>query len=153
MVDDKQDGLVIHAEEDEVVSSTDIEENRLTKRCIAPMISRFIRDEWTNGDEAVSQASALRQTWLFEQEWGETRDGAEVIARDAKRIKQIAGSLYDVRKYVNAETTRNLRQWESRSRPLVADDPPRLLDIDVKAKLGEDLFFDETIPRHESKLG
>ena len=35
----------------------------------------------------------------------------------------------------------------------MADDPPRLLDIDVKAKIGEDLFFDESIPRHESKLG
>ena len=34
----------------------------------------------------------------------------------------------------------------------MAGDPPRLLDIDVKAKLGEDFFFDETIPRHESKL-
>ena len=55
----------IHAEEDEVVSSTDIEENRLTKRCIAPMISRFIWDRWIDGGEVVSQAS-LRQTWLFE---------------------------------------------------------------------------------------
>ena len=81
----------------------------------------------------MSQASALRQTWLFEQEWGEMRDGAEVTATEAKRIKEIAGSSYDVRKYVNAETTRNLRQWESRSNPLVADDPQRLLDIDVKA--------------------
>ena len=76
-----------------------------------------------------------------------------MIARKAKRIKQLAGSSYDVRKYVNAETTRNLRRWESPSRPLVADDPPRLLDIDIKAKLGEDFFFDETIPQHESKLG
>jgi len=33
------------------------------------------------------------------------------------------------------------------------DDPARLLDIDVKAKLGEDFFLDETIPRHESKQG
>ena len=36
---------------------------------------------------------------------------------------------------------------------IVADDPPRLLDINVKDKIGEDLFFDEPIPRHESKRG
>ena len=40
-----QMGWPIHAEEDEVVSSIDIEENRLTEQCIAPMISRFIRDK------------------------------------------------------------------------------------------------------------
>ena len=44
-----QMGWSIHAEEDEVVSRTDIEENRLTKRCIAPMISSFIRDRWIDG--------------------------------------------------------------------------------------------------------
>ena len=75
-----------------------------------------------------------------------------IVTREAKRIQQIAGSSYDVRKYLNAETTRNLGRWESRSRPLVAYDPPRLLDVDVKTKLGEDFFLDETIPRHESKL-
>ena len=84
---------------------------------------------------------------------GRSARRCRTIAREAKRIKQIAGSSYDVRKYVNAETARNLRRWESRLRPLVADDPPRLLDIDVNAKIGEDLFFDEPIPRHELKLG
>ena len=74
-----------------------------------------------------------------------------MVTREAKRIK-IAGSSYDVRKYVHAETTRNLRRLASRSRPLVADDPPRLLDVDVKAKLGEDFFLDETFPRHEPKF-
>ena len=39
-----QMGWSICAEEDEVVSSTDIEEGRLTKRCVPPMISKFIRD-------------------------------------------------------------------------------------------------------------
>ena len=72
-----QMGWPICAEEDEVVSSTDIEENRLAKRCIAPMISKFIRDRWIDGGETMSQNSALRQTWLFEQEWGEARDGVE----------------------------------------------------------------------------
>ena len=33
----------------------------------------------------------------------------------------------------------------------MADDSPRLLDIDVKVKIGEDLCFDEPIPRHESR--
>ena len=36
---------------------------------------------------------------------------------------------------------------------MVADDPPRLRDIDIKAKIGEDLFFDEPIPRHVSERG
>ena len=49
-----QIGWSIHAKEDEVVSSTDIEENRLTKRYIAPMISRFIGDRWIDGGEAVT---------------------------------------------------------------------------------------------------
>ena len=146
-------GWPICVEEDEVVSNAGIEENGLTKRCIAPMISKFVRDRGIDGDETMSQNSALRQAWRLEQKWGEERDGVEGIARKAKRIKQIAGSSNGVRMYVNAETARNSRRWESRSKPLVADDPPRLLDIDVKAKIGEDLFFDEQIPRHESKRG
>ena len=54
-----QMGWPIHTEEDEVVSVKDIQENRLTKRCIAPMISSFIRDRWNDGNEAMSQTSAL----------------------------------------------------------------------------------------------
>ena len=73
--------------------------------------------------------------------------------REEKRNKQIAVSLCEVRKYVSAETTRHIRRWESRSRPLAVDDPPSFLDVGVKAKLGEDFFLDETIPRHESELG
>ena len=117
------------------------------------MISKFVRDKGIDGDETMVWNSALRQAWCLEQEWGEEREDVETITREAKRIKQIAGSLNDVRMYVNAETARHSRRWESRSKPLVADDPPRLLDIDVKAKIGEDLFFDEPIPRHESKRG
>ena len=41
-----QMGGPIHAEEDEIVSGKDIEKNRSTKRCIAPMISSFTRDRW-----------------------------------------------------------------------------------------------------------
>jgi hypothetical protein len=39
-----QMGWSICKEEDEVVSSADTEEGRVTKRCIAPMISKFVRD-------------------------------------------------------------------------------------------------------------
>ena len=85
--------------------------------------------------------SALQQAWLLEQEWGEVLEGIEMLAKEANGIQQIAGSSYDVRKYVNAETTRHLRRWEGRSRPLVVDDPPRLLDTDVQAKLGKDFFL------------
>jgi len=95
----------------------------------------------------------LRQAWLLEQEWGEAQEDVELDTREAKRIKQIAVSSCDVRKYVSVETIRHIGRWESRSRPLVADDPPRLLDVGVKAKLSEDFFLDETIPRHESELG
>ena len=148
-----QMGWPICAEEDEVVNNADIEGYGPTKRCIAPMISKFVRDKGIDGDETMVWNSALRQAWCLEREWGEEREDVETITREAKRIKQIAGSLNDVRMYVNAETARNSRRWESRSKPLVADDPPRLLDIDVKVKIGEDLFFDEPIPRHESKRG
>jgi hypothetical protein len=144
-------GRPIHAEEEEVVSGKDVEENRLTKRCIAPMISCFIRHRWNDGNETTSKTSALRQAWLLEQEWSEAREDVELVTREAKRIKQIAVSSCDVRKYVSAETTWHIGRWESRSRPLVADDPSRLLDVGVKAKLGQDLL-DETIPRHESAL-
>jgi hypothetical protein len=68
------------------------------------------------------------------------------LSLDLRTIKRIAGSSCDVRKYVSAKTTRNIGWWESRSRPLVADDPPRLLDAGGKGKLGEDFFLDETIP-------
>ena len=101
------------------MSGEDIEEIRSTKRRIAPMISSFIRDRWNDSNEAASQTSALRQAWLLEQEWEEARENFELDTREAKRIKQIAGSLYDIRKYVNAEMTRNLRRLESRSRPLL----------------------------------
>ena len=117
------------------------------------MISKFVRDRGIDSDETMSKNSALRQAWRLEQEWGEEREGVKVITREAKRTKQIAGSFNDVRMYVSAETARNSRRWESRSKPLVADDPPRLLDIDVKVKIGEDFFFDEPIPQHESKRG
>ena len=117
------------------------------------MISKFVRDRWSGDDETMLTNSALQQACLLEQEWGEVLEGVEMLAKEANGIKQIAGSSYDVRKYVNAETTRNLRRWEGRSRPLVVDDPPTLLDTDVQAKLGKDFFFDEIIPRHKSKLG
>ena len=70
------------------MSGKDIQENRLTKRCIAPMISSFIRDRWNDGNEAMSQTSALRQVWLLEQEWGEAQEDVELDAREANRIKQ-----------------------------------------------------------------
>ena len=118
-----QMGWPICVEEDEVVSNADIEGHGSTKRCIAPMISKFVRDRGIDGDETMSQNSALRQAWRLEQEWGEERESVEVITREAKRIKQISGSLNEVRRYVSAETARNSRRWESRSKPLVADDP------------------------------
>ena len=104
-------GWPICAEEDEVVNNADIEGYGSTKRCIAPMISKFVRDKGIDGDETMAWNSALRQTWRLEQEWGEEREDVETITREAKRIKQIAGSLNDVRMYVNAETARNSRRW------------------------------------------
>ena len=89
-------GWPICAEENEVVSNVDIEGHGSTKRCIAPMISKFVRDKGIDGDGTMAQNSALRQAWRLEQEWGGEREGAEVIMRETKRIKQIAGSLNDV---------------------------------------------------------
>ena len=94
------------------------------------MISKFVRDKGIDGDGTMVQNTALKQSWRLEEEWGEEQEGVEVIMRVSKRIKQIAGSLSDVRMYVSAETARNSRRWESLSKPLVADDPPRLLDIE-----------------------
>ena len=50
-----QMGWPICVEEDEVVSNAGIEENGLTKRCIAPMISKFVRDRRIDGDERVGR--------------------------------------------------------------------------------------------------
>jgi hypothetical protein len=98
-----QMGWPICVEEDEVVSNADIEGHGSTKRCIAPMISKFVRDKGIDGDGTMAQNSALRQAWRLVQEWGEEQEGVEVITREAKRIKQIASSLNDVRMYVSAE--------------------------------------------------
>ena len=72
------------------MSGKDIEENRFTKTCIAPMISSFIRDRWNEGNETASQTSALRQAWLFGQEWRKAQEDVGMVTREAKRIKQIA---------------------------------------------------------------
>ena len=66
-----QMGWPICAEENEVVSSADIEGHGSTKRCIAPIISKFVRDKGIDGDGTMAQNSALRQAWRLEQEWGE----------------------------------------------------------------------------------
>ena len=54
-----QMGRPIHAEEDEVVSGKDIEENRSMKRCIAPMISSLFE---TGGMMAMRHRHRLRRT-------------------------------------------------------------------------------------------
>ena len=82
-----QMGSPIHAAEGEIVSGKDIEENRLTERCVAPIISSFIRGRWSGDRESASQNSALRQLWLLDQEWGEAREDVEPHTREAKRIK------------------------------------------------------------------
>ena len=84
-------GWSICTEEDEVVSSADTEEGRLTKRCIAPMISNFVRERWSGDDETMLTNSTLQQAWLLEQEWGEVLEGVEMLAKEANGIKQIAG--------------------------------------------------------------
>ena len=73
--------------------------------------------------------------------------------RDEERIKQIASGPNDMSLYVTAETARGENQWESRSRPLVADDPPRLRNEGIDIKFGQNFFLDEKIPRHESGKG
>jgi hypothetical protein len=58
-----------------------------------------------------------------------------------------------MRQYITTETARGEKQWESRSRPLVADDPSRLRDVGMDVKLGQDFYLDEGIPHHESEEG
>jgi hypothetical protein len=112
MVDDKPNGLA-HPRGGEPANET----------MYCSYDSKFIRDRWNDGNEATLQTSALRQAWLLEQEWGEeAREDIELVTREAKRIKQIAVSSCDVRKYVSAETTRHIGRWESRSRPLRISD-------------------------------
>ena len=48
---------------------------------------------------------------------------------------------------------RGEQQWEKRSRPLVADDQPRLRDVGMDVNLEQKFFLDENIPRHESGQG
>ena len=63
--------------------------------------------------------------------------------RDTKRIKQIVSGPNDMRRYVTAETAKGETQWESRSRPLVADDLPRLRVVGMDAKLEQNFYLDE----------
>jgi hypothetical protein len=48
-----------------------------TRRCIAPMISAFIRRQWSSDTvaEATARGRALARTWLMDQEWGDPEDG------------------------------------------------------------------------------
>ena len=95
-----------------------------TTRCIARKNTAFIRSHWSSDTvaEATARGRALARTWLLDQEWGEPDDEVGSDRRDAKRIKRIASGPNDMKLYVTAETARGEKQWESRSRPLVADD-------------------------------
>ena len=62
--------------------------------------SLFVRDRWSSEreTEAASQNLALKKAWLVDQEWEEAGENVELETREAKRVEQIAGSQYDMRK-------------------------------------------------------
>ena len=56
-----------------------------TRRCIAPIISAFIRSRWSS--DTVAEATARGRAWLMDQEWGGPDDEVGSERRDAKRSK------------------------------------------------------------------
>ena len=150
-----QMGWPVGEEVGESAGDRDGGEDGPARRSIAPMISAFIRSQWSSDmvAEATARGRALERTWRLDQERREPDDEGGSERRDAKRIKQIASGLNDMRWYVTVETAKGAHQWERRYRPLVADDPPRLRNVGMDVKLGQNFFSDEHIPQHESGQG
>lgn len=107
-----QMGWTIGEEAGKSIGDRDGGEDGPTRRCIAPMISAFIRSQWSSDTvaEATGRGRALARTWLLDQEWGEPDDEVGSESRDAKRIKQIASGPNDMRLYATAETARREQQ-------------------------------------------
>ena len=121
-----------------------------TSRCIAPMISAFIRSRWGSDTvaEATARGRALARTWLMDQEWGDPDDEVGSERRDAKRIKQIASGP-NWHEAVQ-ETARGEKQWVSFQASGVNSGSALKLSISLASKSKIQLLFYCPVPKHDS---
>lgn len=117
-----------------------------TSRCIAPMISAFIRSRWGSDTvaEATARGRALARTWLMDQEWGDPDDEVGSERRDAKRIKQIASGP-NWHEAVQ-ETARGEKQWVSFQASGVNSGSALKLSISLASKSKIQLLFIAPFP-------
>jgi len=149
----RQMGWSLTQEEDEVADASGREEDAPTRRCLAPAISAFIRpacasETW---EEGVQEDTALRAAWELDLIWGQWASDDEPTNEGMQRQQQDTDKAG--LQVVGATMKSHAIKWESRSTPLVANDPALLLDNGIQTRLGQDFFLDEEIPRHGSNTG
>ncbi len=64
--------------------------------------------------------------------------------------KQSFLSSDDLRYHVEVHASHREQRWEPPSASLIERDPEVIPDVDIAARVGQDLFLDEKIPRHGS---
>ena len=149
----RQMGWSLTQEDDEIVEVREREEDRPTRRCLAPAISAFIRPAYASEtwEEGVQGDTALIASWELDLIWGQWANDEEPTSGGMQRQQQDAEIAR--RQKGGLTTKRHEIKWESRSTPLVASDPALLPDNGIQTRLGQDFFLDEEIPVHGSKTG
>ena len=149
----RQMGWSLTQEDDEIVEVREREEDRPTRRCLAPAISAFIRPAYASEtwEEGVQGDTALIAAWELDLIWGQWANDEEPTSGGMQRQQQDAEIAR--RQKGGSTTKRHEIKWESRSTPLVASDPALLPDNGIQTRLGQDFFLDEEIPVHDSKTG
>ena len=93
----------------------------------------------------------MRAVWELDLIMGQWASGDESTNEGIQRQQQDADKAR--LQVVGATMKSHAIKWESRSTPLVANDPALLLDNGIQTRLGQDFFLDEEIPRHGSNTG
>ena len=125
-------------------------------RRLAPMISKFIREQWESHEmECMEDESRqlLEEAAELDHIWSAWETGAELTNDATEWLKQTALSRDDLRYHVVVHASHQEQRWEPPSASLIERDPEVIPDVDIAAKVGKDLFLGEKIPRHESGRG
>jgi hypothetical protein len=89
--------------------------------------------------------------WELDLIWGQWANDEEPTNEGMQRQQQDADNAG--LQGGGATTKSHEIKWESRSTPLVANDPALLPDNGIQTRVGQDFFLDEEIPRHVSNTG
>ena len=130
----RQMGWSLTQEDDEIVDVSGREEDTPTRRCLAPSISAFIRpacasETW---EEGVQEDTALRAAWELDLIWGQWASDDESTNEGMQRQQQDTDKAG--LQVVAATMKSHVIKWESRSTPLVANDPALLLDNGIQTR-------------------